>query len=324
LMLTEMLNLTSIHGVGTEDPSSVDVRVAACGYEGRARAAFEHFASGATSKLTFGFAAQRELEYETNESWFRGHGYEVIEVSDDDFRKALEEKLSQIAFSRSRAHFEIDISCFNRLRLAHIVDVLRSLPLQEVGVTFRYSIASFTAPSEDAAPTVTVQPVIPQFAGWTTRPDRPPAAVVGLGYEPNKAIGIVDLLEINNATWAYYPLGPVNEYHDEVLRSNESLLKMIRLDGRCLPYDLQQPAQLFHEMNSLVDMLKGHFNPVLIPFGPKLFALVSLLVATVHDDVGVWRVSSGAFERPVNRQPSGHFISMRVDFKRDEATHHSE
>jgi hypothetical protein len=67
-------------------------------------------------------------------------------------------------------------------------------------------------------------------------------------------------------------------------------------------------------MNSLVDTLKPHFNTILIPFGPKLFALMSLLVATLHDDVGVWRVSSGTLEAPVSRKPSGHIISVSVVF----------
>lgn len=312
-----MLKLTSIQGKDARVDSSVDVVIAACGYEGRARASAEFFRPMAAIKLAYGFAAQRELDYDANKNWFVENGYEVVEVLDAEFRLSLESRLNDLRFSDGCARFDVDISCFNRFRLAHLIDVLRCLPVSAVNVTFRYSIAKFTAPVEDATPTVTVQPVIPQFAGWTIRPDRPPAAVVGLGYEPNKAIGIIDLLEINNATWAYYPLGPVNEYHDEVLRSNESLLKMIQVDGRCLPYDIQQPVQLFHEMNSLVDMLKGHFNPVLIPFGPKLFALVALLVASIHDDVGVWRVSSGVLERPVNREPSGHFISMHVGFVDD-------
>ena len=199
--------------------------------------------------------------------------------------------------------------------MGHIIDAIRSLETRDVFVTFRYSIAEFLPPTEDTAPTVTVEPVIPQFAGWTTRPDRPPAAIVGLGYETNKAIGIVDHLEINNATWAYYPLGPVPEYYQQVLQANQSLLNIIQADGRCQPYDLSDPAQLFHEMNYLVDTLKPHFNTILIPFGPKLFALAALLVATLHDDIGVWRVSSGTLESPVSRKPSGHVISVAVVFR---------
>ncbi|MEM5345800.1 hypothetical protein [Paraburkholderia azotifigens] len=310
-----MLKLSSIRNVDSSPSKNIDVFIAACGYEGRAIAASESFHLSARKKLAIGFASQRELEYNANKAWFEKAGFDLIEVDDGKFRDTLNQYLSQSTPDGDVWNVEVDISCFNRFRMAHLVDALRALPAAEVLVTFRYSIAEFTPPAADTAPTVIVAPVIPQFAGWTTRPDRPPAAIVGLGYEPNKAIGIVDHLEINNATWAYYPLGPVPEYYQRVLEANRSLVDIIQSDGRCQPYDLNEPAQLFSEINSLVDMLKPHFNAVLIPFGPKLFALVSFLVATVHDDVGVWRVSSGALEEPVNRKPSGHVVSVSVNFR---------
>jgi hypothetical protein len=310
-----MLTLTSIQNGDHSPDRAVDLYIAACGYEGRARAAAEIFPAKANKKIAIGFTSQQELEYEVNREWFKSADFEMVDVDDDEFRQVIDKYFEQCVLESDVTSVEVDISCFNRFRLGHLVDALRSMPKKEIVVTFRYSIAEFTSPIEDIAPTVTVEPVIPQFAGWTTRPDRPPAAIVGLGYEPNKAIGIVDHLEINNATWAYYPLGPVPDYYQRVLEANRSLLNIIQADGRCHPYDLKDPAQLFHEMNSLVDTLKPHFNVILIPFGPKLFALVALLVATLHEDVGVWRVSSGSLELPVSRKPSGHTISVSVNFR---------
>ncbi|GJH14439.1 hypothetical protein CBA19CS11_36395 [Caballeronia novacaledonica] len=310
-----MLKLTSIRNVESVPSENIDVFIAACGYEGRAIAASKRFHQVAGRKLAIGFASQRKLEYNANRAWFENAAFDLVEVDDETFRDALNQYLSKLSPDGDVWRVEVDISCFNRFRMAHLVDALRTLPAAEISVTFRYSIAEFTPPAKDTAPTVTVAPVIPQFAGWTTRPDRPPAAIVGLGYEPNKAIGIVDHLEINNATWAFYPLGPIPEYYQRVLEANRSLLDIIQSDGRCQPYDLNEPAQLFSEINSLVDMLKPHFNAVLIPFGPKIFALLTLLVATVHDDVGVWRVSSGSLEEPVNRRASGHVVSVSVIFR---------
>ncbi|WP_143218636.1 hypothetical protein [Achromobacter xylosoxidans] len=310
-----MLKLISIHDVESTPSTSTDLFIAACGYEGRAIAAAQNYLHTAKRRLAIGFTAQRELEYESNRAWFRGAKFDLIEVCDDNFRDELDQYLSLHFPEGGIWNVEIDISCFNRFRLAHLVDALRSLLAVEVAIIFRYSIAEFTPPSSDTAPTVTMEPVIPQFAGWTTRPDRPPAAIVGLGYEPNKAIGVVDHLEINNATWAYYPLGPVPEYYQRVLDANHSLVEIIKSDGRFQPYDLKEPAQLFNDINSLVDTLKRHFNAVLIPFGPKLFALVTLLVACIHEDVGVWRVSSGSLEEPVNRKSSGHVVTFAVKFR---------
>lgn len=309
-----MLTLTSIRNEASTALEDVDIFIAACGYEGRARAVAQQFCKSAKGKLAIGFSSQCELDYPANSQWFQSAGFDLREVDDGGFRDLIDEYLLRYA-SKVGARIEIDISCFNRFRLAHLVDALRSFSQDEVTVIFRYSIAEFTPPVTDTAPVVVVEPVIPQFAGWTIRPDRPPAAVVGLGYEPNKAIGIVDHLEINNATWAYYPLGPIPEYYQSVLEANTSLLNIIQAEGRCQPYDLNEPAQLFHEMNSLVSTLKPHFNTVLIPFGPKIFALVSLLVASLHDDIGVWRVSSGLLEMPVSRQASGHAISFSATFR---------
>jgi hypothetical protein len=43
--------------------------------------------------------------------------------------------------------------------------------------------------------------------------------------------------------------------------------------------------------------------------------LVSMLVALTHyDHVGIWRVSSGASEVPVDRKPSGRTVVLRVRF----------
>jgi len=295
-----------------------DLFLCACGYEGRAKATAERWFERAQNKVALGFVTQQELEYARNRAWFAEHGFSVFEVPDDAFRQTIDDVFGSGAYAGRDISIDIDISCMNRFRLAHIVDAIRGLDAKSASVTFHYSIASFTPPVNETAPTVSVEPVIAQFAGWTTRPDRPPAAVVGLGYEPSKAIGVVDHLEINNATWAFYPQSPVPEYYDSVRQANQSLLNLIQVDGRCRPYEITEPAQLFHEMNSLVDMLKTNFNPVLIPFGPKLFALVTLLVACVHDDVGVWRVSSGSLEMPVDRRPSGHSVSLSVLFSRPE------
>jgi len=238
-------------------PTETDIFIAACGYEGRACAAAEKFNSRAKKLLALGFLSQQELDYEENSSWFKSAGFDLIEVIDCDFRNALDAYFLENISEAPSFRLELDISCFNRFRLGHLVDALRNIKKEAISVTFHYSIAEFTPPQEDAAPTVTVEPVIPEFAGWTTRPDRPPAAIVGLGYEPNKAIGIIDHFEINNATWAYYPLGPIPEYYQKVLNANQSLLTSHLLESfvvadRCqLWFDswFRETSQ-FHERSS--------------------------------------------------------------------------
>ncbi|CAG9170812.1 hypothetical protein [Cupriavidus pinatubonensis] len=313
-----MLKLKAICDADISGSAVPDLVICACGYEGRATAVaakmHELGMNPASRQVAFGFGTQQVLKYSENKAWFEAHGFDVVETMDESFRQGVDAILRETSQHLDHVKIEIDVSCLNRFRLAHLIDAVRCMEVKSAAVNFHYCLAEYTPPIEDAAPIVTVEPVIPQFSGWTTRPDRPPAAIVGLGYETNKAIGVVDHLEINNATWAFYPVSPIPEYHDSLQQANESLLRLIQTDGRCRPYEVGQPAKLFQEVNSLVHMLRTNFNIVLIPFGPKLFALVVLLVGCMHDDVGVWRVSSDSLEQAVNRVSSGNFIGLHVDF----------
>lgn len=312
-----MLTLTDVQNVTAPNAIYVaDIFIAACGYEQRSTYLSKMLAAEANVKVAIGFTEQRVLDYCENNRWFTENGFEFYDVDDKSFQATFSRMFIALEELGRGIKVFVDISSFNRFRLAEIVDTLRSLKCERVDVRFGYSIATYTPPVEDSTPTVVVGPVTPQFAGWTTRPDRPPAAIVGLGYETNKAIGIVDHLEINNATWAYYPVGPIKDYFMSVRAANQSLLNIIQSDGRCQAYDLDDPAQLFLELNSLVQSLKSQFNVVLIPFGPKIFALLTLLVATLNEDVGVWRVSSGLLETPVCRVASEHVVAFDVTFRR--------
>jgi hypothetical protein len=309
MRIKTIVTLPTIEGLG-----DIDLILCACGYESRARYASSLIYEQAKHRIAVGFQSQRQLAYAENKQWFTENDFTILEPSEDKFRECIEDALKLSLASEISGNIIVDISCFNRFRMANIVDAIRCLASEFVRVTFVYSLAKFVPPPSDAAPTMIVEPVIPQFAGWTNAPDKPPAAIVGLGYEPSKAIGVIDHLEINNAVWLYAPVGPIEDYLREVNSSNESLLNLIQSDGRKLSYSVTDPGALFQDLNSLVDLLKGPYNPLLIPFGPKIFALVALLVACVHEEVGVWRVSSGALEEAVDRKPSGDLIRLQVTF----------
>jgi hypothetical protein len=67
-------------------------------------------------------------------------------------------------------------------------------------------------------------------------------------------------------------------------------------------------------LESVVYGLLKSFNVIVLPFGPKIFTLCSLLVAGLHPTVSVWRVSAGGAERPVNRRASGRITCLTVTF----------
>lgn len=54
-------------------------------------------------------------------------------------------------------------------------------------------------------------------------------------------------------------------------------------------------------------------NPVLLPFGPKIFFAISLLVASVYREVGVWHVTGDSELPDFQHVPSAHIPAFRVE-----------
>ena len=104
--------------------------------------------------------------------------------------------------------------------------------------------------------------------------------------------------------WAFRPVAGDDDYDSAVQLANGEWLT--DLPGGCVhDYRVRDPFGCFVELESLVYGLRQMSRVVLVPFGPKIFALCSLLVATIYSDVGVWRVTPGKFETPVDRVAAG-------------------
>jgi hypothetical protein len=92
-----------------------------------------------------------------------------------------------------------------RSRLAAVLDNLRSPILSRAfSVDFFYTLAQYDPPPQEVALNSHVGPVTPAFAGWTNNPDRGLAAIVGLGYEEDKALGAVEHVQAVEI-WTYAP-----------------------------------------------------------------------------------------------------------------------
>jgi hypothetical protein len=308
-----------VTAISVSNVENADLLICACGFETRATAVAKLIHRMSKKRLAIGFPDRQVLSYLANRKWFDEHEFEIHTPRDSGFRQSLSQSMeSSIADLRNEScRIAVDVSCFNRLRLAHIVNAVQCLPHREIQVDFLYTLASYSPPSEGTAPTTVAEPVIPQFAGWRPAPEKPTAAIVGLGYEANRAMGIVDYLEVDNAAWTFCPVGPIDEYTTAVELANESLLVSTSFEGRNVRYRVDDPFTTFLEMDRLTSLLKQRYNPLLIPFGPKIFSLISLLVASKHEEVGVWRVSSGESEVPVDRLPSEHVIALRVLFRNE-------
>jgi hypothetical protein len=291
-----------------------DLAIAAIGYEQRARAIFESHALEIRARAACGFKRQEVLEYDRNLSWYRSADFAIASADDGDYPSWLEETLEVIRTAQERTKILVDISSLTRIRIANLISAFLGIRSdQQVDAFFVYSLAAFTSPITDQPPNTHVGPVTPDFAGWWSEPDRALSAVVGLGYEQDKALGAVEHLQADSI-WLFRPESKISEYSVALEEANDTLLRAISSD-RQFTYKVQDPLGCFVRLESLVQGLSKESNVVLLPFGPKIFALCSLLVGAMDRQVAVWRVSAQENEEPVNRMGSGYCYGLKVTFR---------
>ncbi len=206
----------------------------------------------------------------------------------------------------------VDVSCLSRQQLGEIMAAVKDIAADRtVHLELAYSLGRFVPPL-DSPPTKVwrIAPVNSSYSGWTDEPGKPVDVVVGLGYEKGKALGAVEYLE-PRSTWIFVPRSPEQRYLEKVRQHNKELLR--RDQPRQLQYSVLEPLETFYTLLSLVTGIARESRPILLPFGPKLYFALALLVATVVDEASVWFVDGDDPPIPLATLPSDHAVLLSCD-----------
>lgn len=294
-----------------------DLFIGTLGYESRSSHLARKQLVNAKRKIVLAFPKEDYASYLTNLAFASSGGYEIIDNQPSAIADLLQESIEACGSEREVPFSVlIDISSMSRPMLADIVRLMSELdaPLGVIA-TFVYLPAAYVKGNAEHAPVAVSQPVTPEFAGWTSTPELPITAVIGLGYEPDLALGAIEFLE-PTAAWAFIPTGEDRRYDDAVKEANRNLEVMLS-DDRSMLYPVDDPARVHAALEALVYGLVQRSRPILIPFGPKIFSLCCLLVARSYaPSVTVWRVSGETLARPGDREASGKIVTMKVRFTR--------
>lgn len=297
--------------------ANVHLLVCALGYETRSSFIPRKFHARASRRVAIAFADRKVISYSDNQLFLTQAGFQIFQYERNSFLRRFYAELDEIELMHDEpvTRVLVDVSSMSRPMMAQIVVALSRIrgrrPLQ---VRFVYCPAVFVQPDPAKAPVAVSEPVIPEFAGWSDTPDRPAAAVFGLGYEYHQALGTLDYLEPASA-WAFIPTGEDNRYDRAVSSANKEMYDLLGAE-KIHPYRVDRPHEYYRIIETLVYGLIQDTRPILIPFGPKVFALVCMLVAQVHTPaVTVWRVSGEQVAEPSDRVASGKIIGLSVTFQ---------
>ncbi len=318
-----MVRLIDIVSDGLESPSKgqgmsysevPDAFISVLGYETRSTFLAKASSLEKCYKLAFAFPSSEDAAYTDNKAALEGLGFDIVPYNLDDVQSRIDELVEEVSSGGSAVRLVVDISSMSRPMIAKIVlAIVNCNAASDIRVYFCYCPAAFIKPSHENAPVTRSEPVVPELAGWSVTPESPITAIIGIGYEYDWALGAIEFLEPATA-WAFMPAGEDPRFDREVNTANKDLLNLLP-DEHIHRYSLARPSACLTVLENLVYGLKQNSRPILVPFGPKLFTLVCIIVAIIHAPrVTVWRVSGDAASIPDDREASGDVVYLDVAF----------
>jgi hypothetical protein len=298
------MQIRSVKECSFEDlQARTEALIVACGYEHRSQGITSALRDLPKYKHALCFREHAmAIARPENEAFFRQRGFALHNVGTEEteaVRQITQGALSQAVEVNKGVAF--DISTMTRSWHGAIIRQLRLARLStEVETFFAYTPAAFVSPLPAGVLNEFVAPVT-GFSSLST-PDKPVAAIIGLGYEKDGALGLQQLLDPALTVVLMPNSGADDRYYPVVRRNNRDLLERTHEEW-VFEYSIEHPASTFATLASIIGGIRESYRIVLASLGPKIFGLVCFLLATKFPDISVWRISSGVHSRPRDSEP---------------------
>ncbi len=283
------------------DRSTVyDFVIGTCGYERRSSYVCRLGIDG-LEKVAIVFPDTEGGAFDQNMEEYRGEGWSFANV---------DEALMGMSLALSKGHLRIlavDISSMPRRVIGRIIELLYSARTSAVDVHFIYCPGEFGGSARAASieGPMSAGPISPFYAGLLRAPSIPIGLVVGLGLEPYRAAGVIELLEPAR-TWLFTAAMGDERFIEAAARVHSSILGSVSIDDE-FTYDVRSLSDTYAILESLSFSVGLDYRLILAPSGPKLFSLACLLVGAARDDArpAVWRVGSTRKPQPMDVEEAG-------------------
>ncbi|WP_146194632.1 hypothetical protein [Flavobacterium crocinum] len=227
---------------------------------------------------------------------------EIINLLEEEFSKNNKDEITLF----------IDYSCMTKSWYYTILLYLsnRTLNFKKIRALFSYTPSVYSEPMPPKHNT-DIQPL----PGKYRIPDnKPKALIVCLGYEENKAQGIIDQLD-PKITYLFFTdpaLDP--KFVETIKNSNKNILDQ---DKNIIKFPFDNLQYLERELTSLYYLLKDEYNIIIAPLGPKPFTFVAMMMSIIYDEIDIWRVGSGFDINKYDRAPfePSKFIISEIIFE---------
>lgn len=184
-----------------------DFGIFGLGYETRSIECFNKLKDCCVQKIAFGYDYwKNDFDYLNNKEVFENNNCEIFEVREKEIRDDLDHMFPKILIEKI-CKILVDVSVMTRHRLSELLWLLFDRMVTGSEIVVVYSIAEFVEPPKHNYPVKFFGSIIDNFQPMTGRLNLHPVVIVGLGYEKDKALGVVGHLDPENVIF----LIPINE-----------------------------------------------------------------------------------------------------------------
>lgn len=205
--------------------------------------------------------------------------YEVLTIFENEIKKLNKESIKIV----------IDYSCMTKSWYYSIILYLKNKKtrIENITVYFSYTPTKFEEPKAPK-PNIDIAPLPGKYLIPT---DKPKALIVCLGYEQNKAEGIIEHLDPKIFYIFYTKPASDKKFEHTIEKNNKSILQ--NKNNKIVKYKFNDLSNLEKELTKLYFLLKDEYSIIVAPLGPKPFSFVSMLLSIKYSDIDIWRVGSG-------------------------------
>lgn len=270
----------------------------ASGYEPRASALAPFISTGVEHRHVLGFHEHNDHPARLkNDETYQRLGFNLRQAQGNSSIEIRDLVNAGVGVAKSeKKALAFDISSMTRVWQGAIVQTLMETNWQgELETFIAYVPSRFEPPPRHVPPNEFVGP-LPGF-GSLSPPDLPIALVLSLGYERERALGFMEILDPGRTVLMIAKGGKKDPFYQTVLQNNRDILARISSD--CLfEYPLLEPVAAFRYLESICGGLEWSYRIVLASLGPKLFGVLCLLLAARNRTVSVWRMTPGVHGQP--------------------------
>jgi hypothetical protein len=213
---------------------------------------------------------------------------EIYDILDLEFAKYGNEEINIV----------VDYSCMTKSWYYSIILYLtkRRLAISKVIALFFYTPSRYSVPQKPKHNTE----IAPLPGKYVVPTNKPKALIVCLGYEQNKAEGIIDHLDPKICYVFYTEPALDPKFVSTVKANNKNILDHYT---NIITYPFDDLLYLERQLTSLYYLLREDYSIIIAPLGPKPFTFISMLLSVKFRDIDIWRVGSGSDINEYKREP---------------------